>query len=69
MSKIINDNGTDRPMTSDELAHYEESATAILAEQEQTKIESETKAAARARAIKKLADLGLTKAELTALLG
>jgi len=65
----INDNGTDREMTAAEQAAYD--AWAATAQQEQVAAEQaaadKTAAAASGRA--KLAALGLTDAEISALLG
>lgn len=65
----INDNGIDRDMTPDEKAVYD--AWAQLAEQEQAAVAAAAaaKAAALASARTKLAALGLTDAEVAALLG
>ena len=65
----INDNGVDRDMTEAEQAKYE--AWAAIAQAEaaaQAEAEAAT-LAARASALAKLADLGLTPNEIAALVG
>jgi hypothetical protein len=54
---------TERELTADELSAREQ----ILAEQSESDTEAATKAAARASALAKLADLGLTAEEIAAL--
>jgi hypothetical protein len=70
MSKlIINDNGIDREATSDEVAYINESQTAAQADTAARKAQADAKAVALASARAKLADLGLTEAEVKALVG
>jgi hypothetical protein len=58
--------GTDvREMTPDELANY----TQLLADMETDKIKQLERQQARESALAKLADLGLTEAEIKALVG
>lgn len=62
---IIHDNGVDREATANEAAEIEaRHAQAALDEEAQ-----ENKAAARASALEKLEALGLTSAEIAALVG
>ncbi len=65
----INDNGIDREMTADEKAAHD--AWAKIAEEEQAAYLAQIAAqqAARQSVIAKLAALGLTEAEIAALLG
>lgn len=65
----INDNGTDREMTSDEIAAHKQSAELIMLDikAEVAAIEAATAAKISARA--KLKALGLTDAEIAALVG
>jgi hypothetical protein len=69
MTMRTNDNGTDRDMTADELAAYETWATAVQAATAAQAAADEAKAVARASALTKLADLGLTEAEVAAIVG
>ena len=70
MSKlIINDNGIDREATPDEVAYINEAQTAAQADTAARKVQADAKAAALASARAKLADLGLTEAEVKALVG
>ena len=69
MTNIINDNGTDRPMTAAEHAAYESAISDMAANQEQRELEIIQKREARESAIAKLSALGLTEAEISALLG
>jgi hypothetical protein len=65
----INDNGTNRDMTNAELSDYE--AWAVVAREEQAarqKLLSEHESA-RASALGKLSDLGLSDTEIAALVG
>jgi hypothetical protein len=54
---------TERPLTADEIADHE----AMQAELAAQEAEQQTKAAARASALAKLAELGLTAEEIAAL--
>ena len=65
----INDNGIDRDMTAQELAEYQ--TWAEQAQQQQLAADAAAQAAADARtsALAKLSALGLTQAEIAALLG
>jgi hypothetical protein len=65
----IHDNGTDREMNETELAEYELRSQAELAEREASETAQAERDAARASALAKLAALGLTDAEIAALLG
>jgi hypothetical protein len=65
MKHRINDNGIERDMTPDEIANYE--AVIATAEAENAAIQAKAQAIASARA--KLAALGLTEAEVKALVG
>jgi len=69
MKLRINDNGTDRDMTAAEQAAYKTWAATAQAEAAAHAATVEVKAAARSSALAKLADLGLTKHEISALLG
>lgn len=62
---IINDNGIDREATKSEIADIEARHAQALLEQEAEK----DKAAARVSALAKLEALGLTPAEVAALVG
>jgi len=62
----INDNGTDRDMTADEVAAYEAWAAQQQADNAANQAADEARAAARASA---LAKLGLSPAEVAALFG
>ena len=65
----INDNGIDRDMTASEIAAYEKAAAEALAD-EQTWQEAVAVAhAAKTSARAKLKALGLTEAEIAALVG
>jgi hypothetical protein len=61
----INDNGIERDMTPDEIANYE--AVIATAEADTAAIQAKAQAVASARA--KLSALGLTEAEVKALVG
>jgi hypothetical protein len=65
----INDNGTDRNMTAAEEAAYEIAAAQMAADEQQTQAAQDAKTAARASALTKLANLGLTNDEISALVG
>ena len=69
MTMRTNDNGVDRDMTADEQAAYE--AWAVIAQAEaQAQAEAEAATlAARNSALAKLAALGLTEAEVNAIIG
>ena len=69
MTLRINDNGIDRDMTDDEIAQH--MAAVALIEQDMAKLQAQVDAAkaAKASAREKLADLGLTDAEIQALVG
>jgi len=69
MTMRTNDNGTNRDMTEAEQAAHEAWAVIAQAEAAAQAAAVEAKAAARASALAKLADLGLTEAEVTALVG
>ena len=66
---LINDNGIDRTMTAEEMANYE--AWAVTAKQQETEMlaQIEARKLARQTAVAKLADLGLSQAEIEALVG
>lgn len=66
MARIINDNGTDRPMTDEEEAHYDQVVAQIEAEMQTAENARLAKQATRAAA---LAKLGLTADEIVALFG
>ena len=66
MTRIINDNGTDRPMTPDEETHYDQVVAQIEAEMQATENARLAKQATRTAA---LAKLGLTADEIAALFG
>jgi hypothetical protein len=65
----INDNGTDRDMTEEELAAHKEWATIAKKEQAAIDAAAVAQAAARVSALTKLAELGLTNDEIAALVG
>jgi hypothetical protein len=69
MKLRINDNGTDRDMTDEEQAAYEAWAATQNAEAAAKAAAVEARTAARASAVTKLAELGLTEAEVAAILG
>jgi hypothetical protein len=69
MKFIINDNGTDREMLPSEKGDYENAVATITEEALQIELQIQEKLAARASAITKLSALGLTEAEINALLG
>jgi len=66
---ITSHNGVERPMTDEELAAYETWAAATKKEQAVIVAAVEAQAAARASALTKLAELGLTDDEIAALVG
>jgi len=63
------DNGVEREMTSQERAEYEAWSAQAQAEEARQKAEDEARETARKSALSKLAALGLTEAEIAALLG
>jgi len=65
----INDNGTERDMTPQEQAIYDAWATAAEQERQDIVKQLETQLTVRASALKKLKALGLTDAEIAALVG
>ena len=65
----INDNGTERNMTAAEQAAYEIAAAQMAADEQQTQAAQNAQTAARASALTKLANLGLTEAEVSAIVG
>jgi hypothetical protein len=65
----IHDNGTDREMTASELAEYQAYSAAVEAEAAQLEAEKAAKESARQTAIAKLEAIGLTPADIAALLG
>ena len=69
MTWRINDNGIDRDMTDDEISQH--LAAVALIEQDMAKLQAQLDAAkaAKASAREKLANLGLTDAEIQALVG
>ena len=69
MDYVISDNGIDRPMTAAEYAAYESTISDIAANQEQRGLEIAQRQEARESAIAKLSALGLTEAEISALIG
>lgn len=69
MTYRTNDNGTDRDMTLAEVAAYEQAAADAAADAAARAAIADAKAAALASARTKLAALGLTEAEVAALLG
>lgn len=66
---MINDNGVNRQMTADEAAAYDIAATQLAADIAKTEAAKEAAAIARESALSKLKALGLTDAEITALVG
>lgn len=68
MTLIINDNDTNRPMTSDELEQYEQWAEIGRVEEQLFNEAIEQAAAAKASARAKLQALGLTFDEINALI-
>jgi hypothetical protein len=69
MTMKTNDNGTDRDMTADELAAYERWAIGAQAAAAAQAAAVEAQAGARTSALAKLSALGLTDAEIAALVG
>jgi hypothetical protein len=69
MTYRINDNGTDRDMTAAEAAIYEQAIADAQAEAAASAAALNARKAALASARTKLAALGLTEAEIVALLG
>lgn len=70
MSELtVNDNGTVRPMTDTEQAAHSQAQREAQAYLAQIAVAADAKAAALASARTKLAALGLTDAEVAALLG
>lgn len=65
----INDNGIDREMTTEEKASYEEWSKIAIVEEVAQKEARQAAIAAKESAKAKLAALGLTEAEVLALLG
>jgi exonuclease III len=65
----INVNGVQRDATGEELATIEQTQADMIAEQEKHADEAQTRNAAAASGRAKLAALGLTDDEITALLG
>ncbi len=65
MAHLINDNGVQREMTADELANYE----AIVAQNAASAVTEKARLDAIKSATAKLAALGLTQAEVAALIG
>ena len=69
MTLKINDNGTDRDMTDKELASHEQTLSALQADTEQLEQKLDAINDARHSAKNKLRALGLTDAEIAALVG
>ena len=69
MTPRINDNGTDRDMTTAEIAVYEQAAADAQAEAAARQAAADAHEAARVSAKAKLAALGLTQAEVNAIIG
>jgi len=69
MTYRINDNGLDRDMTPDEIAAYEAAQKSIDDAAAEREAAAEAAAAAKASARAKLKALGLTDAEIAALVG
>ena len=69
MTYRINDNGVDRDMTPDEIAAYETAQQSINAENDARAAAVEAAIAAKESAKAKLASLGLTEAEVNAIIG
>lgn len=69
MTPRINDNGIDRDMTTAEIAVYEQAAADAQAEAAARQAAADAHEAARVSSKVKLAALGLTEAEVNALLG
>jgi hypothetical protein len=69
MTKTINDNGVNREMTDSEQATHDLWAAQVATDEAAQAAAVEAKAAARASALTKLADLGLTDDEISALVG
>jgi len=69
MTLIVNDNGTERPMTDEEIAAYEIAANQASAEQQAIADALAARQAAKQSARAKLAALGLDDEEINALLG
>lgn len=65
MAHLINDNGVQREMTAGEIANYE----AIMAQNAASSATEQARLDAIKSATAKLAALGLTQAEITALIG
>ena len=65
MAHLINDNGVQREMTADEIANYE----AIMAQNALSAATEKARLDSLASATAKLAALGLTQAEVAALIG
>ena len=66
---MTNDNGVDRPMTDAEIAEHEKQAAITKKELDAVANADAARAAALASARAKLAALGLTEAEVKALVG
>lgn len=66
---IVNDNGINRNMTADEAAAYESATAQLLEEIAKTEAAKQASSAARVSALAKLKALGLTDAEIAALVG
>lgn len=66
---IICDNGEHRPMTDDEIGYWNANATATKQQAETQAAEAEAIAAAKTSARTKFKALGLTDAEIAALVG
>jgi hypothetical protein len=69
MTLIVNDNGTDRPMTDEEIAAYKIAANQASAEHQAIADALAARQAAKQSARAKLAALGLDDEEINALLG
>ena len=69
MTYRINDNGFDRDMTGDEIAAYKAAQKSIDDEIAEREAAAEAAAAAKQSARAKLKALGLTEAEIAALVG
>jgi hypothetical protein len=69
MTIRINDNGVDRDMTKAEVTQYNKMSAQIEADEQAAADERAAREAAQQAALAKLTALGLTEAELNAILG
>lgn len=69
MTYIINDNGTDREMTADEIVAFETARQSAIEDDARIASQQAEQQAAKESARAKLAALGLTEEEIAALVG